>query len=75
MDSYEAYIDRYCDFMENYDVSNISMLTEYAKLMGQYADMTEKFEQWEDSDLNDTELACYLQVQSNINQKLLAVTP
>lgn len=75
MDSYEAYIDRYCDFMENYDVSNISMLTEYAKLMGQYADMTEKFEQWEDSDLNDTELAYYLQVQSNINQKLLAVTP
>ena len=43
--------------------------------MGQYADMTEKFEQWEDSDLNDTELAYYLQVQSNINQKLLAVTP
>lgn len=75
MDSYEAYIDRYCDFMENYDVSNISMLTEFAKLMGQYADMTEKFEQWEDSDLNDTELAYYLQVQSNINQKLLAVTP
>ncbi len=57
------------------DSPNITMLTEYTKLITQYADMTEKFEQWEDSDLNDTELAYYLQVQSSITQKLLAVTP
>ena len=49
------------------------MLTEYAKVMSQYADIAKKFEQWEDGDLNDTELAYYLQVQARVNEKLLSI--
>ena len=73
MDSYETFFEYYCEFMENYDTSNLSMLTEYAKVMSQYADIAKKFEQWEDGDLNDTELAYYLQVQARVNEKLLSI--
>lgn len=73
MDSYETFFEYYCEFMENYDTSNLSMLTEYAKVMSQYADIAKKFEQWEDGDLNDTELAYYLQIQARVNEKLLSI--
>ena len=73
MDSYEAFFDEYCDFMEAYNTSGntAGMLDEYAKFLSQYTDTMEKFDAWEE-DLNDTELTYYIQVQNRINQKLLA---
>lgn len=73
MDSYEAFFDQYCEFMESYDQSNIAMLAEYAELLKKEADVQKKFEEWDSSDMNNTELAYYLQVQTNVNQKLLKV--
>lgn len=39
--------------------------------MSKAAEMTEKFEAWEDSDLNDAEIEYYLDVQKRITKKLV----
>lgn len=75
MDSYEAFYDDYCAFMEEYNrnPSDLKLLAEYADMMGKLADMEEKFDAWEGEDLNNKELACYMEVNSRVTQKLLAV--
>lgn len=49
----------------------MNLLTDYADYMNKYADMMEKFEQWESNDMNDAELAYYLEVQTRVSKKLL----
>lgn len=74
MDSYESFVDEYCAFMEKYsesDGTDISLLADYASFLAEYADMTSSFEDWDDSDMNDVELAYYLEVQARTSQKLL----
>ena len=75
MDAYEEFMDEYVEFMTKYQESDdaLSMALDYAKFLGKYADATAKFEKWEDNDLNDTEMQYYIQVQTRVNQKLLAV--
>lgn len=75
MDSYEAFYDEYCNFMEKYDEnpSDLKMLAEYASMLAKANDMAEKFDAWESSDLNDAELSYYLAVNSRVAQKLLEV--
>ncbi len=67
-------MNQYCDFMNNYDATDLSMLSEYSELMAEYATATAKFEKIEDEDLNDAELAYYLEVSNRISQNLLAVS-
>ena len=76
MDSYEAFVDEYVAFMEKYNnnPSDIGLIADYASYMSKYADFAKKFEQWENEDLNDDELAYYIEVQTRVNQKLLDVT-
>lgn len=45
----------------------------YTKYMSKYADMVEKFDKWESEDLNDAELAYYIDVQARVSKKLLEV--
>ena len=75
MDSYEAFYDDYCAFMEEYNrnPSDLKLLAEYADMMGKLSDMNEKFEEWEGEDLNDEELAYYVEVNSRVSRKLLDV--
>lgn len=75
MDSYEEFFDEYVAIMKKYqkNPSDLSILADYAKYMGQYADMMQKFERWENEDLNATELAYYIDVQTRITKKLLEV--
>lgn len=76
MDSYEAFFDEYCAFMEKYiasDGSDVSLLLDYANYMSKYAEMMADFEAWEDEEMNDAETAYYIQVQTRINEKLLEV--
>ena len=67
-------MNQYCDFMNSYDATDLSMLSEYADLMSEYATVTEKFEKIEDEDLNDAEAAYYLEVSNRVSQKLLSVS-
>jgi len=76
MDNYEAFFDEYVSFMKKYQQSggtDLSLLADYANYLTTYAEMMEEFEDWEDEELNDAELAYYIQVQNRINTKLLEV--
>lgn len=75
IDSYETFMNDYCDFMTKYSESDdvVSMMTDYADYMSKYADMAQKFDDLENDDLNDAELSYYLEVQTRVNQKLANV--
>lgn len=75
VDSYEAFMDEYVAFMKKYsdNPSDVGLLADYTKYMSKYADMVEKFDKWESEDLNDAELAYYIDVQARVSKKLLDV--
>ena len=75
MDSYEAFFDEYVAIMKKYkeNPSDLSILSDYATYMSQYADMIQKLEEWESKDLNTAEAAYYVDVQARITKKLLEV--
>ena len=73
MDSYEEFMNQYCDFMDKYEKSNgadPTLVIEYADYVAKYAQAMKDFEAWESKNLNATEAAYYLDVQTRINQKL-----
>ena len=75
MESYENFMNEYVDFMKKYndDPSDLGLLADYAEYVSDYAEFVEDFENWEDEDLNDAELAYYLDVQTRVSKKLLEV--
>ena len=52
----------------------MKLLAQYAEMMTKYAEVSEKFDDWEDSDLNTAELKYYLEVSNRVMQKLLDVS-
>lgn len=75
MDSYEKFFDEYVAIMQKYqqNPTDLSILADYAKYAGQYADMMQKMEAWEDEELNAAETAYYIEVQARISKKLLEI--
>lgn len=73
MDSYEAFYNEYCDFMESYDedTTDLELISKYSDLMSKASEMDADFEKWDDDDLNDAELDYYLEVTSRVSEKLL----
>lgn len=76
MDSYEEFYDEYCDILKKYteNPSDMNLLTDYADMMTKSAEMTEKFNAWENNDLNNAELEYYLDVNNRVMKKLLEVS-
>jgi len=76
MDSYEAFYVKYCDIVKSYteNPSNIKLLADYTDILAKEAEMIEKFKAWKDSDLNNAELAYYLDVNNRVAKKLLELT-
>ena len=75
MDSYETFVDEYVSFMKKYEKNpdDISLLGDYAEYVSKYEKFASDFENWESDDLNDAELAYYLDVQDRVSKKLLEV--
>lgn len=73
IDSYEEFFNQYADFMESYDASDLSALTEYLSMVQQYTETMEKLDAMEDADLTAAELAYYTQAMLRIDQRLLEV--
>ena len=73
MDSYEGFYDEYCAFMKQYSANptDLTLLGKYIDMLTKLSEMDEKFEAWENTDMNDAELKYYLEVNSRIAAKLL----
>lgn len=52
----------------------MELLADYTDMVSKAAEMSEKFEAWENSDLNDAELTYYLDVHNRVAKKLLEVS-
>lgn len=75
MDSYEAFYNEYCDIIKKYseNPSDTELLTSYTDMLAKAAEMTEKFEAWEENEMNNAELKYYLDVNNRVTKKLLEV--
>ena len=75
MDSYEKFMNEYVAFMKKYknNPSDLGLLADYANYVSRYSEVVEDFGKWEDEDMNDAELAYYIDVQSRVSKKLLEV--
>lgn len=76
MDEYEEFYEDYAAFMKKYNASggtDLSMLTDYMNFMSQSLEVSAAFEAWNSEDMNDAELAYFLEVQTRVNKMLLDV--
>ena len=75
MDKYEDFMDDYISFMKKYKAnpSDLSLLADYSKYMSDYATFVAEFNGWENKDLNASELAYYVEVQTRVSKKLIDV--
>lgn len=76
MDSYEEFMNEYCDFMKKYEESDgtdLELLSDYADYMSKYAEVVKDFEAWDSEELNDAEITYYLDVQTRITKRLLEI--
>ena len=76
MDSYEAFMDEYCDFMVAYSAnpSDLTLLAKYATYLEKYTKLAEDFDKWNSEDMNAAEVAYYAEVQARVSKKLLEVS-
>lgn len=75
MDSYEAFYDEYCNIIKKYaeNPSDMKILADYTDMLAKAAEMAEKFDAWENSDMNSAEKKYYLDVNNRVTKKLLEV--
>lgn len=75
MDSYEAFYDEYCDFMKKYyaNPTDRTLIDGYMDMLDRSVEMTEKFEAWDQSEMNDEELKYYLDVSNRVSKKMIDV--
>ena len=71
LQSYEAFMDEYCEFMEHYDSANATQLLEYASLMQKYSDFAKKADEYDESTMTDAETIYYVETLNRINVKLM----
>lgn len=76
MDAYEAFMNEYCDFMETYsaDPNNVvAMASDYADMMGRYAEFSEQIEAVDENSLSADDLAYYTEVMGRVTARLAEV--
>ena len=73
MDSYEAYFDEYIAVMESVSngSSDLNTLLRYAEFMEQYAEVTEKLENLDTSEMSEADHDYYTKVMLRIDKKLI----
>lgn len=76
MDSYETFMNEYVAFMKKYKANptDADLISDYSDYMSKYVDFVADFEKWEDEDMNEEELAYYIEVQTRVSKKLLEAT-
>lgn len=71
IDSYEAFVDEYCEFMKNYDSSDISSLTKYTDLLNKEIEMSKEFKDIENMELTTAEALYYSEVSLRCSKKMI----
>ena len=71
LEAYEAFVDEYCEFAENYDSSNAAQLIKYASLMQKYSDFAKKVDAYDESTMTDAETIYYAETLNRISIKLM----
>ncbi len=73
LDSYEAFMDEYIEFLVKYNESpdDITLITEYATMQLKYAEFARATEEYDVEEMSEADSAYYLEVITRINQKLI----
>lgn len=78
MDSYENFMNEYCDFMKKYansDGNDLTLMQDYADYVKKYSEFVDDFAKWEDdTTMNSKETTYYIDVQARVNKKIIEVT-
>lgn len=70
VDQYEEFMNKYVEFIENYDSSDINALMQYSQLMAEYADFITATEILDEGDYSVSDWAYYTAVQLRILEKM-----
>ena len=75
MDQYEAFFDKYVEFMNAYDANSGSpeLIAQYASMMSEYADTMEALDSIDGNSLSTADYAYYTEVMARITAKLAEV--
>lgn len=75
MDAYEDFYVDYVAFMKKYKANptDLSLLSDYADMMADAADMNEKFNAWDQGEMNSAELSYYMDVNARVLKMLAEV--
>ncbi len=76
LDSYEAFMGEYVEFMKKYSNNPsdaLAMLSEYTKFMEKYAEFAEAVEKYDSEDMSPEDAKYYLEVINRCNMKMLEV--
>lgn len=76
VDEWEAFMNKYCDFMETYNSDSgnvVSMALDYADMMSQYSDWAKKMDAVDDSDISAEDVQYYIDAQARVNKRLLEI--
>ncbi len=76
MDSYEAFIDEYVEFMNKYQESDdtAAMLADYSEFVSKYKDYATKIGEINEDELSAADLAYYIEVTGRVNSKLASIS-
>ena len=78
LDSYEACMDEYVEFMQKYMKADtgemMEMMGDYYSILARYTEFSEKLDRLDESQLTDAEMAYYIEVTGRVSQKLLSIT-
>lgn len=73
LDAYEAFMNKYCDFMENYDSSDLSAMVDYLSFMSEYADFAEKIDAMDEASMTDADYKYYIDVLARVEKRMIDV--
>lgn len=73
MDSYEKFMNEYCDFMESYNSADATQLLKYTQLVAEYAEYTSKVDSYNEDNLSTEDYQYFVDVTARVDKRLLEV--
>lgn len=71
LDSYEAFMNEYCDFAENYKADDLTMSLKLLDILAKEVDFAEKADAYKDTTMTAADEAYYIEAMLRIERRLL----